>query len=203
MREDGMKRPAKSCELPVVFRSLDVEGKTQPLPAVICPNRRDLMTVGNCGECEGFRRIEFTADSQPVLRCAPEVIARDERSGPRRVQEAVRVPAICAAIGTPVAAVLPYLDESHRHEVIVVLDRGAHPLGLVPVEALRSLVANSGPLDTRLGACITMQGVRVTPNATLREAARLMDAAGCEQLVVTMSNGTFLGLVSRADLSDS
>lgn len=186
--------------LPVVFRSLDVEGKTKPVPTLVCPVRADVMTVGSCGRCSDFRRIEFTEDSSPVLCCvihsdhALDGTARNER-----VQDVLRVPVVCTAADTTLAVVLPYLALGTALDAIPVLDSEARPIGLVTIREARRLVEAGIPLETRLSEVMSTQFVCVLPETSLSYASQLMVDTEAQRLVVVAADGAFLGLVTQHD----
>src|SRR5438132_1415185 len=122
--------PIRTRRLPVVFRALDVEQKTKLVPVLLCPAHGALMTVGNCGRCERFRRIEFTEQGAPVVACAADparpawpAAIRDDA----HVQSLVRVPSLCVARDTPIAEILPFLGPHSSSDAIPILDDDARP----------------------------------------------------------------------------
>jgi CBS domain-containing protein len=186
--------------LPVVFRSLDVEGKTKPVPTLVCPVRADVMTVGSCGRCSDFRRIEFTGDSLPVLCCT---IHPDHAHAARyeRVQEVLRVPVVCTAADTTLAVVLPYLALGTALDAIPVLDSEARPIGLVTIREARRLAEAGIPLETLLSEVMSTQFVCVLPETSLSYASQLMVQTEAQRLVVVAADGAFLGLVTQHDMT--
>src|ERR1700761_8640226 len=116
-----MPPPVKIRRLPIVFRALDIEGLTKPIAAVVCPARHDVITVGSCGVCGEFRRIDFTDEGQPMVCCTPTP-ARTRPEDATKVKDVLRVPALCAAPATTIKAVFPYLTLEQPETVIPVLD---------------------------------------------------------------------------------
>ena len=132
-----MRRVPTSRQLPVIFQALDLEGKTKPVPTLVCPVRGDVMTVGNCGRCRDFRRVEFTEDSRPVLCCSTDHIADQPIE---RVQDLLRVPVVCTAPDTVLALVAPYLATGTNTDAIPVLDSAARPVGFVSIREMQRCV---------------------------------------------------------------
>ena len=188
--------------LPIVFRPLDLEGKTKPVPSVACPVRADVMTVGNCGRCIDFRQIDFDEDGRPVLCCT-----RDGRGkhgdGPHaaRVQDVLRVPVICTAPDTALAVILPYLRAGTALDAIPVLDLHARPIGFLTLAEARRLVAAGIALDTTMEEVMGRQIVCALPETRLSDAADLLTETDSKQLFGVAADGTFLGLVTMHDLS--
>ena len=188
----------RSRTLPIVFRSLDVESKSKPVPTLVCPVRSDLMTAGNCGRCASFRRIDFTDDGQPVLCCAT-----DPKHGELKahVHDLLRVPVVCAVGDTTLAVVLPYLSLGTPLDVIPVLDADARPIGSLTIRDARRLVAAGIPLDTTLAEVISRQIVCVLPETTLADAGELLAETEAAQLFAVGPDGVFLGVLSRRDVA--
>jgi len=185
--------------LPVVFRALDLESKTKPVPCLVCPVRADLMTVGNCGRCTDFRRIEFDEDSRPMLHCVGgggmAAAARD------RVQDIVRVPVVCTAPDTTLAVILPYLQLGTGLDAIPVLDLEARPIGFMTVAEARRLVQAGIALDTTVEDVMSRQLVCLLPETSLSDAAEVLDATESGQLFAVAADGSFLGVVTMRDIS--
>lgn len=190
-------------QLPIVFRPLDVEGKTKPVPLVWCPDRVASMTVGICGRCQQFSRVEFTELSRPVLACGGRSRAlRSRKPHPRQVVELARVPLLCVADDTPLGALLPQLDRLADDEWVPVLDRDARPIGLAPARDLRKLAARRVPLSTPVSLVTYSPPLCVFPDTTLDDARQMVAAHGVAVLVVVAPDGTFLGMLGARDLMD-
>lgn len=190
-------------QLPIVFRALDLEDKTRPIAEVVCPVRADVMTVGNCGRCRHFRRIDFTSDGEPMLCCAPGVgrrVTDSDPGTPKRVHDLVRVPVVCTAPDTALAAVLPYLALTTHFEAIPVLGLDARPVGFLSMHDARRLYAAGVPLDTELWELMSRALVCVLPETSLTEAKRLLEETGASQLFAVSADGTFVGVVQASDL---
>lgn len=182
--------------LPIVFTPLDVESKTKPVATVVCPVRGELMTVGNCGACPRFVRIEFTAESKPVLACT---------SGPARttcLQQTLRLPTVCAAEDTTLRSLQHHLGPELQQDTIPVLDRQARPVGLARVADLAHELEDPSQLDVPLSQLANRRLVRATPETSAGDALRLALATGQRELVVVGSGGMFLGLVRARDLAN-
>lgn len=193
----------KMRQLPIVFRALDLEDKTRPIAEVVCPLRADVMTVGNCGRCRHFRRIDFTPAGEPILCCAPGVgrrVTDSERGIPKCVHDLVRVPVVCVAPDTELAVVLPYLGWTTHLEAIPVLGWDGRPLGFFSVHEARRLYAAGVPLDTEIWELMSRALVCVLPETSLFEAKRLVEEAGALQLFAVSADGTFVGVVHGSDL---
>ena len=198
-----MRNPPRTRRLPIVFRSLDLEEKTKPVPCVVCPVRADIMTVGNCGRCRDFRRIEFSDDAQPLLRCATQLRIAGTSSQPPRVQDVVRVPVFCAAADTTLASVLPYLILGTAQDAIPTLDSEARPMGFVTISELRILVAAGIPLDTALVDVMSQRMTCVLPETALADAERRVARENSQRLMAVNPDGTFLGCVPLSAASSS
>jgi CBS domain-containing protein len=190
-------RPTR--HLPVVFHALDLEGKTKPVPALICPVRGDLMTVGSCGRCQEFRRIEFTSDGQPVVCCT--AMERHDRDPVDRVQDTLRVPIMCTAPDSTLELVLQYSTLAQQEDPIPVLDWDSSPLGFVTLRELNQLVHAGIPPAATLSEVMSRQIVCVLPETTLDDARELLVETGSSQLFVVGADGTFLGLITPFDLA--
>ncbi|HKU43250.1 MAG TPA: CBS domain-containing protein [Polyangiales bacterium] len=182
--------------LPIVFTPLDVESKTKPLPAVICPVRGSLLTVGTCGQCPGFARIEFNVYSKPVLACAAS--APPEPT----LHRFVALPTVCAAEDTRLATLQQHLESEPEQSCVPVLDRRARPVGLVPIAALRREIANASQLDVPASKLADPQFLRASPHMTLGDAQRLLTATEGREIVVVNHDESFSGLVQARDLAN-
>jgi CBS domain-containing protein len=201
----GKLLPIRTRRLPIVFRALDVEGKTKPLPVLLCPAHGALMTVGNCGRCARFRRVEFTEQGAPVVACAADrdrparsVVARDDA----QVQSLVRVPSLCVAQDTPIAEILPFVGPHSSADAIPVLDEDARPIGLVSRADLRCMIASGVALSTAVSTALRTLPIRVLPETSLGEALALQTCSVRRDCVVVGADGTFLGLLPASELSD-
>jgi CBS domain-containing protein len=58
---------------------------------------------------------------------------------------------------------------------------------------------NYRPSEVKVQAVATTTLVKVTPDATCQEAARLMNSKGIYHLIVEEADGTFLGMISLRD----
>jgi len=194
-----MSRYRPTRHLPVVFHALDIEGKTKAVPALICPVRADLMTVGSCGRCQEFRRIEFTNDGHPVLCCSA---AEDhEADAVERVQSALQVPAVCTAPDTTLATALQYSTLATQEDAIPVLDWDSSPIGFVTVRELKQLQSAGIPPAATLSEVMSRQVVCVLPETTLADACELLAVTESAQLFVVGADGSFLGLITPHDLA--
>jgi len=195
-----MRRHRTTRHLPVVFRALDVEGKTKPVATLICPVRADVMTVGNCGRCQEFRRIEFTLSGHPVLCCAG--VEEHEVEAVELVQSALRVPAVCTAADTTLATALQYSTLVRSEDAIPVLDWDASPLGSIRVSDLTRLELAGVPRAATLSEVMSRQVLGVLPETTLADARELLAVTESTQLFVVGADGSFLGQVTASDLDE-
>jgi CBS domain-containing protein len=189
-------RPTR--HLPVVFHALDIEGKTKAVPALICPVRGDLMTVGSCGRCREFRRIEFTTSGHPVLCCSEDECEADDAE---RVQSVLQVPAVCTASDTTLATALQYSTLAMQEDAIPVLDWDSSPIGFVTVRELQQLQSAGVPPAATLSEVMNRQVVCVLPETTLADACELLAVTEAERLFVVGVDGSFLGLVTAHGLA--
>lgn len=190
---------AKMRRLPIVFRALDLDGVTKPVPTAVCPVRGDLMTVGICGLCQDFRRIVFDEHARPIVCCiAPDDSPR--RHADLEVQHVLRVPVVCGAPDTTIADVLPYLDLRRPWDVIPVLDQAAKPLGVATGSELHALIASGLDGRTVLTAVMNSRIARVTPHTKLTDATSARLPGGFRGVVIVSDAGDFLGLVDEGDL---
>jgi CBS domain-containing protein len=157
------------------------------------------MTVGNCGRCREFGHIEFDSNQQLVLRCGARC-ARG-RSGAARVQEAVRVPAVCSAPDTTLSVALSGSTLISADDVIPVLDLDSRPIGFVTARELNRLVCAGVPLSATLSEVMCRQIVCALPETSIFDAHRLLGDTGAAQLFIVGADGAFLGLVIRSDLA--
>lgn len=190
---------AKTHRLPIVFRALDLEGTTKPVPTAVCPVRGDLMTVGNCGLCQDFRSIVFDEHGRPIVCC----IGHDESAprAPLEVRDVLRVPVVCGAPDTTIADVLPYLDLRRPWDVFPVLDRAAKPMGVITCGELQARIATGLDVRTALTSVMNPHFARVTPRTKLSDAANARPSEGFRGAVVVTDSGDFLGLVDEGDLA--
>ncbi|HKP60635.1 MAG TPA: CBS domain-containing protein [Polyangiales bacterium] len=185
-------------QLPVVFHPLDLEGKTRPVPTLVCPVRGDVMTVGGCGRCPDFRHIEFTQDSRPVLCCSTN---RRARTAVARVQDLLRVPVACTAPDTTLGLLEPLLQAGATDDVVPVLDLAARPIGFVATEELRRLLRAGIPRETAMSEVMSRLMVCVLPETTLEEARALLAETQSSQLFAVAADGSFLGLIAPRDVT--
>lgn len=199
---DGSLVPRR---LPVVFHALDLERKTKDVPCVICPVRRDLMALGGCAYCSEFTRVDFDAEARPVLSCrprSPRVTSAASSSGVR-VIDVMRMPLIVAAAESALDSARPYLELGCTSDVIVVLDKFTRPVGLVSVGQLRLALTAMSEEETQevTFASIMDRSIScVTPDTSLQDAAAVLARSEAPRLCVVSIEGTFLGLVTRAEL---
>jgi CBS domain-containing protein len=188
--------------LPLAFRSLDVEGKTKPIPLVLCPARAVLSAAGHCGQCPCFKRIEFSGDGQPVLCCvAAAVTPARPRARPSIVRELLRLPSTCGALETPIVRVLRRPELASRADMVPVLDRRASPRGFVTLAMLERVLSQGASLDSPLERVMLPFLTPVLPDAQLQDAARLIEGSVSGSLVALAFDGSLLGVLSARDLT--
>jgi len=120
---------------------------------------------------------------------------------PTQVQDVMTTEVVVAHPTTPVKQVAGLLAD-HGLSALPVVDGRGRVLGVVS-EA--DLLGNSQRLAHRpgvatAGEAMASPAVTVTPQATVTEAARRMQASGMKRLPVVASSGRLVGIVSRADL---
>jgi hypothetical protein len=196
----------KTHHLPIVFQPLDLHGVTKPVPTVVCPTRGEVLTVGTCGACGEFRRIDFTHDGHPVVSCATRAV--DEPPAPDdpdlcEAQSVLRVPHVCAGPDTTISDVLSYVARRRTQDVIPVLDMSARPVGLVTCDEIVQLFKCGADPRTPLSAFMNLVFARVKPHTRLREAAALRPAGPFRGVVVVGNDQTFLGLVAASELPEA
>jgi CBS domain-containing protein len=195
------KRPRqRSHDLPVTFHPLDLEAKTRPVPSLVCPERRDLMTVGNCARCRDFCRIDFSQAGQPLLRCETRAV-RGGTHLSERVQDLLRVPVLCAAPDTTLQSIVSFLDLGMPRDAIPVLDLDARPIGVLSIQDIHRLIRGGIPLQTTVSEVMSRLIVCVLPETALTDAAQLLLETQSAQLFAVTADGTFLGLLAEHDLS--
>lgn len=188
------RRSLRIRRLPIVFRALDVEEHTKPVPSLLCPQSGAMMTVGSCGRCAQFRRIELRRDGSPVLACMPEAVHPPSSS----IQSLLRVPNLCVAQDTPIGEILPFLGRRSGVDPIPVLDHAARPVGLVDRTVLRDWIAHGRALSTPVASLMRTLVTRVLPETRITDATAHATFGACRDYVVVDADGTFLGLASRA-----
>ena len=103
---------------------------------------------------------------------------------------------------TPSEVTLDRLVSDHllmtRRTTVPVVDRGTY-LGLVGIEDL-SAVPQSDWAGTTVGAIARDEAPHADPSWSIAQAVRAMDATGRDLLPVTAADGTFVGIVTTADL---
>ena len=194
-----MTRYQPTRHLPVVFQALDIEEKTRPTPLLICPVRGDVMTVGGCGRCQEFRRIEFTLSGEPVLCCS--AMDRCATDDVERVQTMIRVPALCTAPDTTLEIVLQHAELAPQEDPIPVLDWDSSPLGFVTLRELIQLQRAGIPPAVTLSEVMSHQVVCVLPETTVADACELLSETQSPQLFVVGADGGFLGLFTTKDIA--
>lgn len=182
--------------LPIAIRALDLEEKTKRVASVLCPKRGAMITVGNCGRCEWFRRVDFTERGTPELACvaAPEDDAEPRACDAAKLHELVQVPNLCVAQDTPILEVLPFVGSTSGSDPIPVLDKAGRPLGVVDRTLLRERIACGVALSTPLASLMKTLLARVLPDTPLADV-RALQSIGRRDCVVVSEDGTFLGLV--------
>ncbi len=178
--------------LPIVFRALDLEAKTRPAPSVVCPVRAAVMTVGSCGRCAAFKRIEFDEAGCPVLCCDSGAAGCHAR---KRVQALLRVPVACCAPDTTLAAILPYVGMLAPRDAFPVLNWDSTLLGFLTVHDAQRLVESGISLDTKLCELMSRQPICVLPETELEDAVQLLLDTGAAQLFAVAPDGAFLGVL--------
>jgi len=193
--------------LPLAFRPLDVEGRTKPIPLVMCPTRSTAMTAGGCGQCRHFKRIEIGPDGRPQLRCLDGGATHGPRAErprgqrARTVLELLRVPSVCASLETTIAGLLCVLEAPQGSELIPVLDQRAIPRGYVTGALLQERIAEGAPIDSPLAHVMVPFLTRVPPDLSVDEARKLVDASLSGHLVALGCDGSLLGVVGAAELA--
>lgn len=193
----------KTFHLPVVFRPLDIEEFTKPQGVVLCPVRNEPVTLGTCGHCDDFARVEFDARSKPHVCCTPCFPHRPRGLSSARgfVKEVLRVPLLSASEGTPVSVFIPYVDLQRPWDAIPVLDRQARPIGVVSNETLRKVVEIDH--DRAIESVMSVDFARVFPWQSVAEAAAARPETAFRGVVVIAGDGTFLGMVCETDLPEA
>jgi sulfide:quinone oxidoreductase len=146
-------------------------------------------------------------DETPALRHAGEM----------KVSEAMTTDPICVRLGTSIRDAVQLLLQ-HRISALPVLDVGGRLAGIVtdgdlistldlkrdtPVRLMLHTVLNR-PAHKKMGTIVddimTKRPVAIDKDATLEQAAELMDQHQIRQLLATHADGSLAGIVSRADL---
>lgn len=201
-----MKPFRKTVRLPVVFRPLDLERRTKAQGTVMCPTRNEPVTVGACGHCEMFVRVEFDADSKAQICCAPRPVhlhLTHAIEQPSVVQDLVRVPMLSVSHDTPIAAMQPYLDLQRPWQFIPVLDDAARPVGLISNEKLRRELGASADPERTFATVMSTQFARIFPWQSIDDAATAQAGDEFRGVVVVAADGTFVGLLTEYDLSNA
>lgn len=120
---------------------------------------------------------------------------------PTQVQDVMTTEVVVARPTTPVKQVAGLLA-AHGLSALPVVDGRGRVVGVVS-EA--DLLGNrqrhgDGPAAATAGEVMASPAVTVTPQATVTEAARRMQASGVKRLPVVAGSGRLVGIVSRADL---
>lgn len=192
---------------PLAFRSLDVEGRSKPIPLVMCPARSAAMSAGGCAQCRHFKSIDVAADGRPHLRCLDGSAAAPARTDTPRtgrariVLELLRVPSVCATLETTIASLLCALHTPHGTDLIPVLDERATPRGYVTGALLQERIADGVAIDSPLAHVMVPFLTRVHPSLSVEEARTLADRSHSGHLVALGSDGSLLGVVSAAELA--
>ena len=193
---------SKKQRLPIMVRALDIEGVTMGVPTVLCPSRRDVMTVGTCRQCRGFRRLERDERGKAVLTCVPlEHVERAHLDVHAcEVKDVLRVPMACAAPDTTLGSIQPYLELHQPEDVIPVLDWSARPIGLITIAGLQRLIRGGAELSCRLSSVMSVHFAVAAPSMSLADAARLPNDSEFRGVIVVDVDDTFLGLVPASEL---
>jgi CBS-domain-containing membrane protein len=120
---------------------------------------------------------------------------------PTRVQDVMTIEVVVTHPTTPVKQVADLLA-GHGLSALPVTDGQGRVLGVVSEADLLGGAQRpvGGPVATTAGEAMTSPAVTVSPQATLTEAARRMQADGVKRLPVVADSGRLIGIVSRADL---
>jgi CBS domain-containing protein len=120
---------------------------------------------------------------------------------PTRVQDVMTIEVVVTHPTTPAKQVADLLA-GHGLSALPVTDGQGRVLGVVSkADLLRGPQRPvGGPVATTAGEAMTSPAVTVSPQATLTEAARRMQARGVKRLPVVADSGRLIGIVSRTDL---
>jgi CBS-domain-containing membrane protein len=198
----AMSHIEKKRRLSIQFRALDLEGKTKPVPCVVCPEHADLMTLGSCGRCGAFRRIDFTQEGRPVMTCAAppsEGIAGSART--KTMQDLLRVPLLCVAEDTKVAVWVPFMGLSDEDDVIPVLDSRARPVGLATFRELQKRLPELDATTATIASLASAATPLLSIDATLAEARATLADTKSSYVFVVAADRTFLGILTAIDLA--
>lgn len=116
-----------------------------------------------------------------------------------RLQDIVRRAPVSCPLATPIRAALHTMNDQ-RVGSIVVVDRGARPLGMFTLHDVLSRVVTTGvDLDAAIDTVMTPQPEALPPHAFAFEAALLMARRGFSHVCV-VQDGRLAGVVSERDL---
>ncbi len=202
-------------EREALLGSLDPETAAEALEEVAPDVQRTLMSQEEPGKAADILEEMSPTDAADLLRELPDpeaqrIISRMEAEAAEDVREllsheeesAGSVMATSCIEATPDQAAADILDsvrlraeEVGVFNIVYVLDEARRLVGAV---SLRELFVASP--DARVGSLMTTHLVKVTPEASLRDLARLFAKYGLRAIPVVDEEGTFLGAVRMKDI---
>lgn len=102
------------------------------------------------------------------------------------------------------ASVLEAARKLYDHDVgsLVVIDDGAHPVGIVTKSDVNMVVAEGDvPSDVAVGAVMSSPPICVGATDTIHDAAEVMREHSIKKLPVTDEEGTLVGVLAAGDLA--
>ena len=128
------------------------------------------------------------------MHLAFETTESQEGKMAERVSEVMNGEVLAFAATAPVRSTWDFLLEMGV-SAAPVLDEDDHPVGIVSLRDLASVLP-----DQPLGAVMRAPAVIVSADATIAEAARLLDRGDLHHLVAVDASGRIAGFVSSLDL---
>lgn len=102
------------------------------------------------------------------------------------------------------ATVLEAATKLYDHDVgsLVVIDDGAHPVGIVTKSDVNAVVAEGNtPSEVAVGAVMSSPPICVSATDTIHDAVELMREHSIKKLPVTDEEGTLVGVLAAGDLA--
>jgi CBS domain-containing protein len=120
-----------------------------------------------------------------------------------QVKEIMRKDPQCCTPETTLAEVAKMMKECDCGAIPVVSDsRTKKPVGIITDRdiTIRAVTENRKPAQTKVGDCMTGSIITISPEASLKECARIMEKNQLRRLVVVDRSGQCRGIVVQAQL---
>jgi len=121
-----------------------------------------------------------------------------------QVKEVMTANPACCTTDTPLPEVAKMMVDNDCGEIPVVENQKSKiPVGVITDRDIvcRAVAKNNNPLDLTAADCMTKPIVTVTPDTTVEDCCRMMEAKQIRRVPVVDADGACCGIVALADLA--